>query len=197
MKIFNSQKFLWIALLVAIVLGLLWQLYPLADAKNRIDALPLTGKGFTGMDVPLSDFEQNFFKGVNIIKRIYRIGHENYFVTVLDGTHNRHAVHDPYYCFTGSGWIIQNKKEISLKHGKGEQLVISKRNREKAALFWFSDGVIEYYSPLEYWWKATLRRLTLGSSSEESVLIMIQPLDTTKDVNWKNITETLKELEVL
>jgi Protein of unknown function (DUF3485) len=197
MKMSNTQKILWAGLAIAILLGLIWQLYPLPDAKKRMDTLPLVGKGFVGTDVPETEFEQIFFKGVNVIKRVYRIEHANFFVTVLDGTHNRHVVHDPYYCFTGSGWTIQSKKEIPLKHGDGEELVISKNNREKAAIFWFTDGTIVYRSPFEYWWKSTIRRLTLGRSGQESILIMIQPLDTTKDIDWKKITDILSPLVAL
>lgn len=193
----KSRKILWAGLAIAIAFGLIWQFYPLPDAKTRLEALPLAGKGYTGMDVPVTDFEENFFKNVNLIKRIYRVGHENYFVTVLDGTHNRHVVHDPYYCFTGSGWDIQSKQKIPLKDGEAEQLIISKNNREKSAIFWFTDGTSDYCSPWKYWWKATLRRLTLGRSGQESLLIMIQPLDTTTDVNWKHITDILSPLVTL
>lgn len=197
MKSSTPQTILWIGLAAAIVLGLIWQLYPLPDAKTRIDTLPLVGQGFIGMDVPENEFEQQFFKGVNVVKRIYRIGYENYFVTVLDGTRNRHVVHDPYYCFTGSGWTILDKKAFPMKDGEAEQLIISKNNREKAAIFWFTDGTTVYHSPFEYWWKSTIRRLTLGRSGQESLLIMIQPMDTTTEVDWKKITTVLNALATL
>ena len=122
-----------------ILLSLIWQFYPLPDAQKRLDALPLYGKDFVSQDIPLSDFEETFFKNVNIIKRIYRIDSITYFVTVLDGTRNRHIVHDPYYCFTGSGWDIIAKKPFSLEHGDAEEITISKGNRTKGALFWFTE----------------------------------------------------------
>lgn len=189
-----SQKILWIGLALAIVLGLLWQLYPLSDAQNRFNRLPLVGEGFVGEDVPLSDFERSFFKDVNILKRVYRIGNQTFFVTALDGTRNRHVVHDPYYCFTGSGWDIVGKKNIQLQHGDAEEVTISRNSRDKVALFWFSNGVVEYRSPLRYWMEATLRRLTLGWSGQEPVLILIQPLDTTTDVDWKKVLGTFSPL---
>lgn len=189
-----SQKILWIGLALAIVLGLLWQLYPLSDAQNRFDRLPLVGEGFAGEDVPLSDFEKSFFKDVNVLKRVYRIGNQTFFVTALDGTHNRHVVHDPYYCFTGSGWDIVDKKSIPLQNGDAEEVTISRNSRDKVALFWFTNGVVEYRSPLRYWMEATLRRLTLGWSGREPVLILIQPLDTTTDVDWKKVLGTFSPL---
>lgn len=187
----NSQKFLWIFLVVAIGLGLLWQFYPLPDAKKRIEGLPLNGPGFVGQDVPLNDFEESFFKNVNVLKRVYRVNDSNYFLTVLDGTHNRHVVHDPYYCFTGSGWQIDNADKISIQGGTAEQLLISKGAQNKSAIFWFSDGKDNFNSAWKYWMAATLRRLSLGYSGQEPVLVMLQPLDNTTDVDWNKILKTL------
>jgi len=189
-----SQKILWIGLAIAIVLGLLWQLYPLPDAQYRLDKLPMAGQNFAGEDLPLTEFEMNFFKNVNVMKRFYRIGNETFFVTALDGTHNRHVVHDPYYCFTGSGWEIVGKKKFPLKHGEAEEVILSKNSRKKAALYWYTDGVNEYRSPMRYWWEATLRRLTLGQSGPEPVLVMIQPMDTTTEVDWNKVLTSLSPL---
>jgi len=187
----NHSKTLWILLIAAILLGSLWQFYPLPDARKRIDNLPLMGPGFVGQDVPLNDFEQSFFKGVYVLKRIYRVDGNYYFLTVLDGTHNRHVVHDPYYCFTGSGWQIDEARQISIENGTAEQLLLSKGAQNKTALFWFADGTRNFSSPWNYWLAATWRRLTLGASGQEPVLIMIQPLDSTTDVDWSKILKVL------
>ena len=187
----QNPKLLWTLLAVAIFLGLLWQFYPLSDARKRMDELPLAGPGFVGQDVPLNEFEESFFKGVNVLKRVYQVDGSNYFLTVLDGTHNRHVVHDPYYCFTGSGWQIDEGKQISIQNGTAEQLLISKGVNDKSALFWFADGKANFSSTWKYWLAATWRRLTLGYSGQEPVLIMLQPLDNTKDVDWSQVLKAL------
>jgi hypothetical protein len=193
------SRFLFACLFLAVGLGLLWQFYPLSDAKNRLEELPLYGPGFVGNNVPLNDFEEKAFQGVDVIKRLYRVDNENYLVTVLDGTHNRHIVHDPYYCFTGSGWEIQSKKKFYFGNdsNNGEELVLSRGTKSRAALFWFTDGKSAFSSPMEYWGKATLRRLTFGRSGNEPVLIMIQPLDSISEVNWKEVTHILGQLVLL
>lgn len=188
---------LCVSLVCALLLGFLWQFYPLEDAKLRMEELPLLGPGYVGNNVPLNDFEEKIFKGVNVLKRIYRINNENYLITVLDGTHNRHVVHDPYYCFTGSGWEIEKQREIGLANGSGQELVLSRGSKQRAALFWFSDGKAPFSSPMEYWGKSTLRRLSLGKTGQEPLLIMIQPLDSIAQVNWKEVTRVLNELVVL
>lgn len=193
----NKTTFLGICTFIAILLGLIWQFYPLIDAKNRLNILPLQGPGFAGYDEPLSDFEEQQFKNVNLLKRVYRINNDNYLVTVLDGTHNRHAVHDPYYCFTGSGWDFISKKEIDIGNGTAEEIVLKRGVKTRSAIFWFSDGKTSFASPLEYWWKSTLRRITLGKSGEEPVLVMIQPSDSIPDVDWKKVILNIQPITKL
>lgn len=187
----GNSKLLWGLLAAAILLGLLWQFYPLPDAHKRIDALPLAGPGFVGQDVPLNAFEESFFKDVYVLKRIYRVDGSNYFLTVLDGTHNRHVVHDPYYCFTGSGWQIDKAIPLPIQNGTAEQLFLSKGAQKKTALFWFADGKENFHSTWNYWLAATWRRLTFGYSGQEPVLVMLQPLDNTTDVDWSTVLKTL------
>lgn len=184
----EHQNKLWIGLIVAIVLGLIWQFYRLPNAEARMERLPLSGLGYKGTSEPLNEFETNFFKGVNIVKRIYRIGSTSYFVTILDGTLNRHVVHDPYYCFQGSGWSVISKSEMPIPGGVAALVNIKKDTVERQALFWYSNGVSRYFSPMHYWWATTLRRLTLGLSGAEPVMIMIQP-QTTGPVDWNQFKE--------
>jgi len=175
-----SQNVLWILLVCAVGLGLVWQFYPLDDAKNRIDTLPLDGPDYSGKMLFLTPFEEEFFNGVNVLKRVYKIGNRQYFVTILDGTRNRHVVHDPYYCFRGAGWEILNARSVLIPGGDAKLISIEKSGEKKEALFWFSNTKEHYASPMLYWWQSMLRRLSFGLSGPEPILIMIQPLDGEK-----------------
>lgn len=180
----NSRTYLWVGLLTSITLGLIWQFAPLPDAKKHLENLPLSGIGYQGKNIPLEPFEKEFFKDVHILKRLYQVNGQNFFITVLDGTHNRHVVHDPYYCFKGGGWTVLQEKNISIKKGNASLLLIGKDGYQREALFWFSDGKKQHNSPFYYWMQATLRRLSLGASGPEPVLVVVQPL-TDDPVNWK------------
>lgn len=189
----KTQKILWISLFVAIALGALWQFYPLPNADQRINSLPFVGPGYRGKDVPLTAFEEEFFKGVNVIKRIYTVGNKTLFITILDGTNNRHVVHDPYFCFKGSGWNIESAETVNIPNGIAKLLKIEKNQVKKEALFWFSDGTKNYDSPYQYWKETTLRRLSLGKSGPEPVLIIVQPIEE-GSLNWKNLETQIPEL---
>lgn len=189
----KTQTLLWIGLIISILLGLFWQFYPLPDAQDRMNQLPLSGKGFIGKNEPLTAFEASFFKGVNIAKRIYNVAGQEFFIAILDGTHNRHIVHDPYYCFRGTGWTIDSERPFPLPRGQAALIQISKNGEQREALFWFTDGTKQYTSPLYYWWQTTLRRLTLGRSGPEPILVIVQPLSD-HTVNWDDFKKAFPEL---
>ena len=167
---------LWIGVIIAIGLGIVWDWIHSPDAKKRMESLPLEGSTYRGKDIPLDEFEKNYFENVNVTKRTYLIDGQEFFIAILDGTANRHAVHDPYYCFVGSGWEIEDEKKISLNHGIGNLLTIQKDGEKREALFWFTNGKSQFASPIRYWLEATLRRFTLGFSGEEPILVVVQPM---------------------
>ena len=174
----KKPLWLWIFLFAALLLSIIWQFFPLGDAQARMQRLPLYGQDFEGYIVPLSPEEQKTFHEIAVIKRIYQIGTQKCFLYVLDGTNNRHLVHDPAYCFRGSGWEIAQDQPFPLRHGVASLVLLTKGNERKDALYWYADGAVPFRSPFVYWWKTTLRRLTLGLSGPEPVLVVIQPLDT-------------------
>lgn len=171
------RKLLWLTLALALLLGAIWQFYPLPDATQRMDALPLYGREFLGRNLELSPFEKDLFANVNVLKRLYQVGDQNLFITALDGTRNRHVVHDPFYCFRGGGWELLDKKVVPVPNGEAMFLNLQRNDQLQEALYWFTDGHQQYTSPLRYWWQATLRRLTLGRSGPEPILVVVQPVD--------------------
>ncbi len=191
----NNSILLWIILTAAIIVGILWQFIRLPDADLRIRSLPLHGNQYSGYDVPLSPSEEDFFKDVNVVKRIYQIGGQSVFLYILDGSHNRHAVHDPTYCFRGSGYEVVSQKPFMLSGGQASLFDLVKGNEKKEALIWFSNGANHFASPFKYWWETTLRRLTLGYSGQEPVLIVIQPLKETDTINWEDLLEKFPEIQ--
>lgn len=188
-----SQTTLWLGLILALTAGVIWQFYPLPDASNRINSVPLKGIGFAGENIPLSEFEQSFFKGVNVLKRGYKVGNDLFFITMLDGTHNRHIVHDPYYCLKGSGWNMVSEKDLPINKGVAKLVELERRGETREAIFWFSDGYRNYTSPMSYWWDTTVRRFTLGKSGPEPILIMVQPVSK-KTVDWNAFQRTFSEI---
>jgi len=146
--------------------------------------------------MPLSPGEQVIFSGVNVLKRDATVGGDHAVLTVIDGTKNRHAVHDPVFCFRGAGWDIVSQENIPMSNGEA-RLVHLRQDKDTAeALYWFSDGQTQFDRPLEYWWKTALRRLTFGASGNEPVLVVLTSTGPTLP-HWQALLKSWPELQSL
>ena len=193
MKIPRSQKILFAGLVLATLLGVLWDVVPLPDAQGRVSRLATCGLGFTSRDVPLTPTEQSIFGSAQVCKRIFRVGREKFVVVIIDGTRNRHAVHDPAYCIRGAGWIIADQRLLALPGGTGKILSLRQGLETRAAVFWFSDGEHRHAQVARCWWQTALRRLTFGRTGPEPVLVLVQPLDGGRP-DWEKLPTQLPEL---
>ncbi len=180
----RAKKNLTAALVTAMLLAFLWDLVPLRDAQARVAALPASGLGFSSLNVPLNDTEKSIYGAAQVVKRIYRVGHRNFAVVIIDGTRNRHAVHDPTYCFRGAGWEIGNERELPVTGGAAKIILLQKGVETRTAAFWFSDGQSRHGSVARCWWQMACRRMTFGASGSQPVLVLVQPLDG-GDVAWE------------
>ena len=188
-----SQKVLLGGLLLAVILAVAWDLVPLPDAQNRVARLAPSGLGFTSREVPLNETEKPIFGAAQVVKRIYRVGRENFIVVIIDGSRNRHAVHDPTYCFRGAGWTITGERALTLPGGAGKILSLRKGNETREAVFWFSDGQARHAQVTRCWWQSALRRLSFGASGPAPVLVLVQPLETDR-TDWETLPATLPTL---
>lgn len=162
------------ASLFAIVVGSIWQYYPLPGAEDRLVSVPIRGPGFMSRSMPILPEEQQMLGQAVAFRRRYCFINANFAVSVVDATLNRHAAHDPTYCIRGAGWQIVDDQRIPIHGGEARKMSIRRHHQETEILFWFSDGETRHASFLTYWAQTTLRRLTLGYSGPEPVMIIIQ-----------------------
>ena len=189
----RAQKFLFAGLLLAVVLALAWDLVPLPDAQGRVARFATDGLGFSSRELPLNETEKSIYGAAQVLKRIYRVGRENYVVVIIDGARNRHAVHDPAYCFRGAGWTVAAERPLALPDGAGKILSLRKGPETREAVFWFSNGRERQAQVARCWWQMAWRRLTFGASSPAPVLVLVQPLDGDHPA-WERLPAQLPEL---
>ena len=190
----RSVKLFWIALAVLVPLGLFWQFYPLADASSRLDRFSLSSSGLSS-PMELAPDEMTAFSRVRVLKRLGTVGSERAVLTVIDGTRNRHAIHDPEFCFRGAGWEIGSRQVVPLSHGAGLLVSLRRGNEIAQAMYWFSDGERQFDSPFLYWWKTSLRRVTFGHSGQEPVLVVLSSTETLP--NWTLLLKGWTQLQDL
>jgi len=177
---------LWVALGLAIGVSLVWEWVPLGDASARIDGLPLNGLGYAGRELPLTDGEKSIYEPARVVKRLYQVGSQKIVLVIIDGSRNRHAVHDPTYCFRGAGWDTVASRDSTVAGGSARRLTLARQGRKVEALYWISDGTVRHASSPLYWWQTTLRRLTFGRSGAEPLLVVLQPFGD-EPVDWNRV----------
>ena len=191
-----GERLLWAALVVVVVLAVAWRAVPVDDASDRVKALPLEGLTFRGQDIPLDVVETNHFAGVTLLKRAYQAGPYGVAVLVVDGTRNRHAVHDPAYCFRGGGWQIEADSEMPLLAGAARRQVFRRGAERRELLYWFSDGAQRHASISRYTFESALRRVTFGKSAPASVLVSLQAAGAPPP-DWDSILRAIPPLNSL
>lgn len=181
-----AQRCLWATLLVAVALALFWQFAPLPNASGRLSKLPAAGLGFSSREIPLSDVEKTVFQRAETIKRIYRVGNQTVIVQVIDASGDRHAIHDPMYCFRGAGWEEASSEDLSIPGGTARLLLLKKKAEQVHVAYWISDGATRHSSPIYYRWQTALRRISFGRSGPEPVLVLVQPAGNAP-VDWSTL----------
>jgi hypothetical protein len=171
-----------LTLLLLVSASLLLQLIEIDDAAQRLQQFPRSGLGFASKSLRLTDLEKEMIGKARALKAVYHWKGRRYAITVIDGTHDRHAVHDPRYCFRGAGWSIQHEKTVPCLGGQARQLQMSRDGERTEALFFYSDGRRSFDQPLDYWFQATKRRWLRRWGGPEPVLVMVQPLSSTSDL---------------
>jgi hypothetical protein len=175
-----SQKqilMLFSGLFVLVLLALLVRGLELPDASTRIKNFPRQGTMFQSKQVPLTDFEKDMLGTASGYKAIYLWQGLRYAFTIIDGTRNRQAVHDPRYCFRGAGWANTADRTVDFSGGQARRVELEQSGVKSEALFFYSDGENVFDRPLEYWMRATFRRWFRHLGGDEPVLVMIQPVD--------------------
>lgn len=190
----KKNRFLWIFLLFAIALSLSWEMISIPDAKARLDALPSSGSFYSSQTLPLSKQEKQIFAGCHMVKRIYKVDNQKVFVSIVDGTKNRNAVHDPSVCFTGGGWSVVKTTSLSIPKGTIDILTLKKEKNTQEVLVWFSEGDRIYSSALTYWARTALRRISYGKSGPEPVRVVVQPLFSKQRMDWEQLLQKFPEL---
>ena len=191
----RARKALWLAIVFSVGCGIAWSFYPLAGAAERLHAVPIHCASFSGEDVPLTERELKVLGRVDVLHRRYTNDARSLYVTVIDGSRDRHAVHDPRYCFRGAGWKVLEEKQRPIQGGHATWISAVNDERRAEAVFWFADGERRHSSMPRYLLDTTLRRVSLGKLGGKSVLVVLQSFDPTP-LEWSEVESLVTELRL-
>lgn len=183
-----GERLMWAFFLLVAIAGALWEFVHLPDASARLDAIPESGFGFAARELMLSETERAIFGEARVVKRLYQVGRHRFVLQVIDASRDRHAIHDPLFCFRGAGWFIEEDTKIPIPGGSARRLGLQQPGKTAEALLWFSDTQVRHASTTRQWAQTILRRVSFGASGPEPVLVILQPL-TGESVNWTEVFE--------
>jgi hypothetical protein len=182
---------LWSALVIALVITIAWPLIPIPSAQRRLASIPASGIDFESKALELSQEDKDFLGKASAIQYLIMMrGGGQFILTIIDGTNNRHAVHDPSYCFSGGGWSIKKMESIKLSSGEANLAFLGKGSEKSEALWFFDDGSHQFTSPIEYWFATSSRRMTLGYSGAEPILVSLRRTSEAH-VDWNRVRQII------
>jgi hypothetical protein len=183
----------WAALAAAALCVFFWP-SPASGTRPLRSALRALSYGYAGGEIPLTRAEREALAGAEAVKRLYRTSHGRFSLIAIDPSRNRHAVHDPSYCFTGSGWTATDESRVELPGGYGMSYSYERKGRSKRMLYWFSDGSSRHASAPRFWLQSGLRSASLGKSGSAPIFLMLQSHDE-EETPWPRVLEELRFLK--
>jgi len=150
------------------------ELVPPPEDSARLEAIPMRGTGFSGQDLTMTESMRAGLKGARLLQRRYSFRGRPFLVTVLDGSGNRAAVHDPTYCLRGDGATVVNLGTVELANGTARRMRVETDQGTSEALLWFSSPESQFRSFPRYWAMTAWRRLTLGNGGNEPLLVTVE-----------------------
>jgi len=140
----RSLKIVFVLLLMAIGLTF-WFDYKQSHARAGIDFGFIStqiGK-WTGTDMAKADEDQDRAARGDLIIRLYAEGGNRIYLVAIQERGDRHRVHPPVNCYTGSGWRILTHEDLLLGDN-GEKMVkklyVTRGQTSRIVYYWFTNG---------------------------------------------------------
>jgi EpsI family protein len=135
-------RMVFIILLIAILL-VLWMDYNQNKTTSGIDLsrIPNTIDGWESIEMPKNGDDQKRADAGDLVIRKYSIKENNIYLVAIQERGDRHRVHSPLNCYTGSGWNLLEKSEILHSHGfHVRRLLVNKGDTYRLVYYWFTNG---------------------------------------------------------
>ncbi len=187
----TKKHFLWLSFGISVALTLIWPNIPLKSASARLHAVPSHGPDFRTRQVDISPADRRLLGEAEATQYLVTTkSGSRLLLTLIDGTNNRHAVHDPTYCFVGNGWEIKRRETVTTPLGQAAWISLQNHQRQSDVMWFFDNGKKQFESPVEYWFQSALRRLSLGKSGDEAILVSLRSLPN-EPVDWTRVREIM------
>lgn len=135
-------QFIFLVLLVA-VLMVFWMDYNQNRTVSGVElsSIPEKIDGWVGSELPKSDEDQKRAEAGDFVLRKYIANEEFIYFVAIQERGDRHRVHSPLNCYTGSGWDLLEKREVMLgRRVLVRRLLVHKEDSYRLVYYWFTNG---------------------------------------------------------
>lgn len=121
----------------------------LDQIRNKIDiGFPLNKiaielGSWKGTNMSASKKEAGWIEQGDLIVRNYHNGENIVYMVAIQERGDRHKVHSPADCYSGSGWVVLKKDSVRLNDSKVKivrRMHVIKDNVPRIVYYWFSNG---------------------------------------------------------
>lgn len=173
----------WLLVLLVVTATVAFKVFEPTKESGFLADIPLSGFGFDGEKLEFTQDELNYLGGAEAIKHEYSQRGYELVVIVVDGTNNRHSVHDPVFCFRGAGFEVMQQQVFPLYNGQGRLISLGRDDERRNVAFWFSNGDARYTSFMRYLLESTAHRLTFGMLGSQPRMVTVHSVGR-QIANW-------------
>jgi EpsI family protein len=140
----RNMKIVFIMLLLAI--GLVsWFDYKRSHTVTTVafDEVSHTIGKWEGVDILASDEERKRAADGDLIIRQYKAGEDSIYLVAIQERGDRHRVHSPVNCYTGSGWTILKEETVHLGNDDRKtirRMLVNRGPGTRLVYYWFTNG---------------------------------------------------------
>ena len=184
----NGKFLQWTIVLFVMVATFVFKVNATDQQHSDLNDIPISGYGYDGRALEFSQAERAFLGKAEAIKHEYSQTGYRLVVVVVDGSNNRHAVHDPIFCLRGAGYETTGRQDFPIINGHGQLVSLAKGSIKQKVAYWFSNGEQRYTSFTRYLAESALNRLTLGTLGQQPKMVTVYSVGE-RIPNWSSLLD--------
>jgi EpsI family protein len=142
----KKLKIIFLILLV-VILFLYWfdNKHKNVEIGYSLDNISMNINDWKGTDISPGEKEKNWVEQGDLIIRSYQRDNNTVYLVAIQEKGDRHKVHSPQDCYSGSGWVILRKDSISIgedsvKNKIVRRMHVVKDNNSRLVYYWLTNG---------------------------------------------------------
>jgi EpsI family protein len=115
------------------------------EVDLSLESVSMNIGNWHGTNLVPTKMEKNWVEQGDLIIRNYQKADNKVYLVAIQEKGDRHKVHSPQDCYSGSGWAILRKDSISIEEGNNiykivRRMHVVKENNQRLVYYWFTNG---------------------------------------------------------